>query len=398
MLRSKLFLALTVFSVLAIVVQIFAVLIFMSKYQFDFRAYYFAPLLLELGQDPYSRDVVYRTAEEYGLEPQALPFLYPPITIFFFKPLSLLSFPVAYTVWLILQTGALIGILILLVRRFQLPLEIALPVFAFGLNGACAAVLRHGQLTLITLFLLLSALAICRRSAFAAAFLIIIASLPKIWVTPISLFLAIPPKLSRIVAFFGTITVILLAIFSALVWSPDLFAAFRGGNGNLVFNLDPRGPFRGSFVNFIATVEALTPIPFEIRNWIYGAWICLVAAFSVLGLYKLILKDDFEPRTDLLLFAILSLGLCIVSPRMLVYQWGIALPGIAYALLAIQTPVLRLFFGALCLLPTIYISQYGLGINVGDPLTSPWVIPWGFSNIILTTMAWGICVRAAFRA
>jgi hypothetical protein len=102
-----------------------------TEYQYDLSAYYYGPLVMSLGGDPYDRTVLERIA---GTGVQW--FVYPPITVHLFRPLSLLPWSVTYYGWLALKLIALGALLALWRRRFigeqQFPAFAALCVFGFG--------------------------------------------------------------------------------------------------------------------------------------------------------------------------------------------------------------------------------------------------------------------------
>jgi hypothetical protein len=102
-----------------------------TEYQYDLSAYYYGPLVMSLGGDPYDRTVLERIA---GAGVQW--FVYPPITVHLFRPLSLLPWSVTYYGLLALKLLALCALLALWRRRFigeqQFPAFAALCVFGFG--------------------------------------------------------------------------------------------------------------------------------------------------------------------------------------------------------------------------------------------------------------------------
>ncbi|MGB5106488.1 MAG: glycosyltransferase family 87 protein [Candidatus Zixiibacteriota bacterium] len=84
-----------------------------SNKQWDFKTYYFAAVAQERGLDPY--DV--KVSEQLAGSPVKLSYVYPPLTLWFFRLFTLFSFEHANIIFLILKF-ALLVILFLLWRRY----------------------------------------------------------------------------------------------------------------------------------------------------------------------------------------------------------------------------------------------------------------------------------------
>ena len=86
----------------------------LQEVQWDFKIFYFAAQAGRLGLDPYEIDNL-RQVSGQQIE---LPFVYPPLTVWLFKPFTLLSYPVASQVWLFLKLALLSGLILLWRRHF----------------------------------------------------------------------------------------------------------------------------------------------------------------------------------------------------------------------------------------------------------------------------------------
>ncbi len=82
--------------------------------QHDFTTYYFAAKAYTQGSNPYDLSVLSSIANERI----KFPFLYPPISLYFFSVLSLVEYEVAYHVFLLLKVLALAGLVILWAKYF----------------------------------------------------------------------------------------------------------------------------------------------------------------------------------------------------------------------------------------------------------------------------------------
>ena len=83
-------------------------------FQWDFGLYYSAAMTADLGLDPY--DYALRNSIHYSPN---MEFLYPPLTLYLFRPFTSLSYDGAYLLWFTLKLLALVVLLILWHRKFE---------------------------------------------------------------------------------------------------------------------------------------------------------------------------------------------------------------------------------------------------------------------------------------
>lgn len=143
----------------------------------DFTVFYTAARILRQGRgaqlyDPSVQHMVQREFTSNALIRRGpLPFIHPPFEAVAFVPLTLLSYPVAFVVWDLVNLGMLIGVVLILrsslERLRQIPLSLLLlAVLAFF---PVFATFHQGQDSILLLLLLALAFrAIDRRSDFAA--------------------------------------------------------------------------------------------------------------------------------------------------------------------------------------------------------------------------------------
>ena len=115
--------------------------------QWDFKVYYYATIAQAQGENPYDLEVL----NKHSPDKIIFPFVYPVVTCYFFRPLTLLPYGVAYQVWLFFKIGLAIYLLWLWRKRFMnwgsLPLMILVATGTF--LGAFYRDLNSGNVTLI---------------------------------------------------------------------------------------------------------------------------------------------------------------------------------------------------------------------------------------------------------
>ncbi|MBD3298720.1 MAG: DUF2029 domain-containing protein, partial [candidate division Zixibacteria bacterium] len=157
--------------------------------QWDFRSYYYAAEIDADGGNPYNLHDLNRRAKEETV----LPFMYPPITLPFFRLFAAMSFNAAYYVWFVFKL-LLAAALIWIWRRYFFP-AVDRDLFAwFMLLGFGAAVyidLVTGNITMLEQVLIWAGLVALLRERLAVfAIAIILASLFKF--TPMLFLLLLP--------------------------------------------------------------------------------------------------------------------------------------------------------------------------------------------------------------
>lgn len=150
-------------------------------YQWDLSAYYYGPLAFRLGRNPYDRAELTALA---GAESAA--YVYPPLTLLVFWPLTVLTFPSAYYVWLLLKVAALAGLGWVWSRWFvgvsELPTLLFLAGFAF--NSTLIRDLNAGNVSALEQLGLWLAIALIDRDRLGAFGLLII-TISQFKVTPV---------------------------------------------------------------------------------------------------------------------------------------------------------------------------------------------------------------------
>ncbi len=115
--------------------------------QWDFKVYYYATVAHAHGENPYDLGIL----NKYSPDKIIFPFIYPVLTCYVFRPLTLLPYGVAYQVWLLLKVCLAIYLLWLWRKRFlqwgALPFMILIASATY--LGAFYRDLNSGNVTLI---------------------------------------------------------------------------------------------------------------------------------------------------------------------------------------------------------------------------------------------------------
>lgn len=156
--------------------------------QHDFTTYYFAAKAYTQGSNPYDLGVLSSIANERI----QFPFLYPPISLYFFSVLSLVQYEVAYNAFLFLKILALAGLVILWAKYFceseiEQTMMFLLSTLAF--NQTVIRDLATGNISLFEqVFFWLAFLSLLRERYILFALLIFLGTLFK----PLALLMLLP--------------------------------------------------------------------------------------------------------------------------------------------------------------------------------------------------------------
>ena len=123
-----------------------------SSNPWDFQTYYYAATACRAHLNPYDLGSLSAVAGK----PVELPFVYPPIALLPFLPLSFLPLAAASAFWVSLKTGLLVGLLLQWKREFlrDVPIAALVGVTLFGFNAAALWDLRTGNVAMVEAFLL----------------------------------------------------------------------------------------------------------------------------------------------------------------------------------------------------------------------------------------------------
>jgi len=210
--------------------------------QVDFAAYYLAAKILNTGGSLYDQEALRNAGNISGITSYAL-YIYLPFLAIVFRPLALLPYPFAATVWFLLNLGLAIFSMILLGRKFQLSTyAIVLLVCGYLILPSTYDTLLLGQFaifinTLLVMILILTSLPESSRNKdVIAGVLLGIAVIIKVYLGVIGLVFLLHRRF-YVIASMG-ITVLTLLILSILLegwnstwqWFSVVLPSISGGS------------------------------------------------------------------------------------------------------------------------------------------------------------------------
>ena len=193
--------------------------------QWDFMIYYFAGKAHSLGLDPY---VTSNLAQISG-KAIWLPYVYPPLTLWFFRLFTLLPFETAYILWLTLKIALAFGLLYIWKKYFLAHTWSLLFCFVmvFAYDSALFWDIRSGNLSLVEQFVLWAAfVAFLKEKPLVFAGLIVVVSLFKI--TTLAFLLLLPVSRMRWKGWYfsGALVAFLAVMVADYLWQPEMFRAY----------------------------------------------------------------------------------------------------------------------------------------------------------------------------
>lgn len=359
----------------------------LQRYLYDFRAFYIGASLFQQGRDAYDFSLLVEMSTGLGLEENNHPFIYHPLMLYVFQPLARLPFQVAALGWLGLLLLSVIVLWRASVHIFRVNDVVFLVLAAVGMNGSVAAGLRAGQLSPVIAALIVIALLLLARDRIAgAASVLVVAALPKLWPAPLFGLLLARPTIYR-----AFVAVMALCVLAALVflgrWAePMSFVRFTEAVQSLGVQITRTGAQDGASRNILATLDVLFGLPAAETIW--KAWIAAIFLLSTVAFFRL----STRPDALRLQAAIALLGIALVMPRVMVYQWVFVLPALAYFLSSPGMPILRGLVLILALYPGLYVNRYIFGIELQDRSNSLLVLT-AFTPSFACFLAWLGCIR-----
>lgn len=193
--------------------------------QWDFTIYYWADKTVQAGLNPYQVDDL---KEASGLA-LWLPYVYPPVTTWVFRPFTLMPYKAAYYLWLGLKLAALAGLIFLWRRYFlkQIWSLFFLFILIFGFDSALFWDMRSGNIALLEIAVLYFAFVALLSGRYRLfALLIVLVSLFKVTTLFfLLLLLFFPVRHRRRLIWLGTGMFTLIMVINYL-FQPELFSAY----------------------------------------------------------------------------------------------------------------------------------------------------------------------------
>jgi hypothetical protein len=305
----------------------------------DLETYWYAAIAAVRGLSPYDTGTLARLAHR----PFGMPFLYPPITLLLFFPLTLLHLVAAVRFWFLFKAALLFALFRIWRTRFLPrvhPAALAVAV-AFGFNAAVVWDLKAGNVEIpvqLLLWIAFAGFVTGRRRLFAG--FVVAAALFKLLPIAFLALLWVPGGDGKRSVRLGLGAA---GAWAALVFLPALLGpAWAHGFLGLTGGERPAGTAGPSWIGLIEMLRggALEPIQSPPYHTL-AIWLGYAAALtgaSLLALRRAARRGD--PTEWVLIAAALY---CLLAPRMTAYSYLLAI----VPSLALAAPALRRIGGAL---------------------------------------------------
>lgn len=285
--------------------------------QEDFRTYFCATTTWLRGGNPYDLAEVSATA---GREIK-LPFVYPPVALWLFRPFAALQYHTAYFVYLALKLVGIAGLYCVWRRLFpQLARRewLLLATFVFGYRCALIRDLRAGNISVFEQVLLWGGfLLLLRGSSARGCGLVALSGLLK---QTTVLFVALAPAFGRsqrsVLCVVGSAAAFGCVHLMSCWHAPGFFRSFVAAAASL----DERGDLNPSALAVSRDVVEILGLP-PATSWAgYGLWCALVAGIAFVVLVR---RGAWRHPPVLVTTSVLTYVL--LMPRMKDYSYLIAL-------------------------------------------------------------------------
>jgi hypothetical protein len=358
-----------IFIYLALATYGFTVLrgIVVKDKQWDFRTYYYAAQVHASGGNPYDTDSLSRAAGE-EIE---FPYVYPPVTLYAFRPFLAFGFPAAYLIFLILKLAAL-GLLVWLWIRFLRPERgygLLLFVFCFlAFRKTLVRDLNAGNISCFEQVLVWLA-AFCLLAGRQVSFSILIAGSAIFKLTSGALLgLALIDRTRKsLVSTVAVAVGLVLVNVASYLNDPTLYRGFLAN----ALALDERGKVNPSSLAFIR--DAISSVggglPARLGGIDYGVYLVVLACLALCTLAVARRVDLRAERRDFLIFC------CFV-----------------YALAA---PRFKDYSYMLLVVPAIYVIREAVSTFLGKALASALVCVYLFTYqpLLAAAVLWVVMLR-----
>jgi hypothetical protein len=350
-----------------------------NRYQWDFYGYYQCAKAYELGIDPYDANAVSAMAQR-----PVLSYVYPPLTLIFFKIFAKIDYGSAFHIFLILKCFLVIGIIALWRYAFfnkQVD-SIFYIVCLLGFNSAIYLDLRAGNVSILEQFLIWLALAcyLKRKYVYFCALIIMAAifKLQPIALLFLLLFISDRSRFKYLMASFTAFgTVLFLQYFS----KPLLFLSFLT---NATHTLIERGITNPSTFTFIremvrgstgfTNIVSLNKISF-IFYLFTGSAIIFVSCSA----YRRLKYAEVHDKEKQVIF-MGSLIYALISLRFKDYSFILLIPAAYYAIKSIPTTTAYMLSAVAVSLSAVHVTLPGLNTII--------YFLWNYYPLVITYCLW----------
>lgn len=291
----------------------------------DFRTYYYAGVAFRAGLNPYDTAALSMAAGQ----PLDLPFLYPPITLAAFAPLSALRFSVAAGAWLLFKLLLLMFLIGLwrleFLRRTRVPIIVAAALLGFNL--AVLWDLRTGNVALVEATLLwLAFSSYLRNRVGIAVYLIALASVFKLMPILLLGLVLLAPRSAR--TRWALLTAGLVLLLVTVSVPAPLSAEWRHALLTS-WTTRPTGDINPSALGLADWLVGALELPSSTAPALaFGSYLIYCVLLLILSLGALLRAHESGSRLEQVMLVVLLW--LLLSPRIMVYSYCMAIVPVLY--------------------------------------------------------------------
>jgi Glycosyltransferase family 87 len=350
--------------------------------QWDFQVYYYAAKAWTRTLNPYALDSLKTVGGDKDLD---LQFVYPPITLSFFRLFTRLPYDVSCNIWLALNVLGLVALVGLWWRTFLKNVDglVFLVVVLLAFNSATLWDLHSGNVTVFEqLFLWVGFWCYLRGERACFALLVVLGSVFKITLIVLLGLLLFPREVRKagLRIFVAGLATFILLVFSPMLYHPSLGSSFLANLMNLRFDVGLADPCAFALIAFLSFHHWIVMSYLWRAILAYGAWGVYVVAVVALTFRPLLIVLKRDDRLSALVYSILVYTL--ITPRVMAYSYMILI--VPFLLILYGLPASVPTF-ALLLLP-ICIPTRGLPVQPVAMISSyyPFFLTLGLWYVIIS--------------
>ena len=356
-----------------------------KEQQWDFKTYYYAFKAFNSGLSPYDNNVLSQLAKEKI----HLNFVYPPITLFFFRPFSLVNYGTAFYMFLALKCVLLTLLLYIWKKTFLRENDPLFYLFCFlGFNAAVILDLRAGNVSIIEQVLLWTGFIFyLKRRIFLFCLCVISAALFKITPILFLFLLLISKEKYRYAYFFAASIIFFVILFVSYISMPDLWHELLRN----LQRLDAKGipsPSTYALVRAVLRYFGRQVHVVVSRPLLMAVYLFIDAAvvFFSWKAYNALRLVDKEDKIKMLLYFACFVYVLII-PRVKVYSYIVLIIPAYFVIQRVSRAAGRFLLFAMTIFPALYITEYFIVTNRTAnallryyPLLVAYALWWVFVN------------------
>lgn len=352
--------------------------------QWDFNGYYYCAKAYEAGLNPYDTNAVYQITHR-----PSFPYVYPPITLFFFKIFTILDYNSAFYAYLALKCILMSGI-IFIWRNVFLNKETGLLFYLLcllSLNTPIYHDLLSGNISMFEQFLIWLGLVYYLNSKYTLFCIAIIAAsifkIQPIFFLFLLLFIEDKNKYKYLIGSFTAFGMILLATY---LLEPHLFSNFIANALNSAKEQGMLNPSTFSFArDLLQLLSKITGAAvFGKAYLIFYLIIITVIIYASRLAYISITNLKIQDKKKWIIF-LMCFVYALICPRFKDYSYMILIVPAYFIIKRVSfKPYVLLFI--FIILPTSYYVSLPVFTDISRFL-------WDYSPLIVSYCLWGLYLR-----